>query len=133
MSMLRVENLTSGYGRIAVLRDVSLAIAKGEMVALVGSNGAGKTTLMRAISGVQPVTGCAIVFDGAPIHAHSPHARGSPSPTTCGSEGGRATMPRSRATSTRSTRHFRHSPRSGRSLPARSPADSSRCWRSGAP
>jgi branched-chain amino acid transport system ATP-binding protein len=75
MSMLRVENLTSGYGRIAVLRDVSLDIAKGEMVALVGSNGAGKTTLLRAISGVQPITGGAIVFDGRPIHALSPHAR----------------------------------------------------------
>ena len=73
--MLRVENLSSGYGRIAVLRDVSLDIAKGEMVALVGSNGAGKTTLLRAISGVQPITGGAIIFDGKPIHALPAHAR----------------------------------------------------------
>jgi branched-chain amino acid transport system ATP-binding protein len=73
--MLRVENLTSGYGRIAVLRDVSLDIATGEMVALVGSNGAGKTTLLRAISGVQPITGGAITFDGKPIQTLSPHAR----------------------------------------------------------
>ena len=73
--MLRVEKLFSGYGRIAVLRDVSLDVAKGEMVALVGSNGAGKTTLLRAISGVQPITGGAITFDGQPIHALSPHAR----------------------------------------------------------
>src|ERR1043166_132824 len=75
MSMLSVENLTSSYGRIAVLRDISLNVAKGEMVALVGSNGAGKTTLLRAISGVQPINGGAIMFDGRSIHALSPHAR----------------------------------------------------------
>ena len=58
-----------------MLRDVSLDVAKGEIVALVGSNGAGKTTLLRAISGVQPITGGAIVFDGKPIHALPAHAR----------------------------------------------------------
>jgi len=74
MSMLRVENLNSGYGRIAVLRDVSLEVAAGEMVALVGSNGAGKTTLLRAISGVQPSRG-AITLGGKPIQPLSAHAR----------------------------------------------------------
>jgi branched-chain amino acid transport system ATP-binding protein len=74
MSMLRVENLNSGYGRIAVLREVSLEVAAGEMVALVGSNGAGKTTLLRAISGVQPSRG-AITFGGKPIQQLSAHAR----------------------------------------------------------
>jgi branched-chain amino acid transport system ATP-binding protein len=73
--MLRVENLTSSYGRIAVLRDVSLDVAKGEMIALIGSNGAGKTTLLRAISGVQPIGSGAIKFDGKPIHQLSAHAR----------------------------------------------------------
>jgi branched-chain amino acid transport system ATP-binding protein len=73
--MLSVENITLGYGRIAVLRDVSLSVAKGEMVALIGSNGAGKTTLMRAISGVQPITSGAISFDGNPIQHLSAHAR----------------------------------------------------------
>lgn len=73
--MLSVQNVTSSYGRIAVLRDVSLDIAKGEMVALIGSNGAGKTTLLRAISGVQPIGAGAIHFDGKPIDALSAHAR----------------------------------------------------------
>ena len=73
--MLRVENLTSSYGRIAVLRDVSLDVARGEMVALIGSNGAGKTTLLRAISGVQPIGSGAISFDGRPIDRLSAHAR----------------------------------------------------------
>jgi branched-chain amino acid transport system ATP-binding protein len=73
--MLRVGNVTSSYGRIAVLRDVSLDVARGEMVALIGSNGAGKTTLLRAISGVQPIGSGAIDFDGKPIHTLSAHAR----------------------------------------------------------
>jgi branched-chain amino acid transport system ATP-binding protein len=73
--MLRVENLTSSYGRIAVLRDVSLDVGKREMVALIGSNGAGKTTLLRAISGVQPIGSGAISFDGRPIDRLSAHAR----------------------------------------------------------
>jgi branched-chain amino acid transport system ATP-binding protein len=58
-----------------VLRDVSLDVAKGEMVALIGSNGAGKTTLLRAISGVQPIGSGSISFDGKPIHQLSAHAR----------------------------------------------------------
>jgi branched-chain amino acid transport system ATP-binding protein len=73
--MLRVENVTSSYGRIAVLRDVSLDVAKGEMVALIGSNGAGKTTLLRTISGVQPIGSGVISFDGKPINQLSAHAR----------------------------------------------------------
>jgi len=73
--MLRIEKITSSYGRIAVLRDVSLDVAKGEMVALIGSNGAGKTTLLRAISGVQPIGAGTISFDGKPIDALSAHAR----------------------------------------------------------
>ena len=55
--LLRVEQLNAGYGEMAVLRDVTLEIARGEIVALVGSNGAGKTTLLRALSRLIPSTG----------------------------------------------------------------------------
>ena len=65
--LLHVENLRAGYGDAAVLDGVSLDIAAGELVALVGSNGAGKTTLLRALSGLIPISGGQIVFDGAPI------------------------------------------------------------------
>jgi len=71
--MLEVERLESRYGRIPALSGVSLNVAQGELVALVGANGAGKTTLLKALSGVQPVHGGHIRFDGQDISAR--HAR----------------------------------------------------------
>ena len=73
--MLSVENLRSGYGRIEVLHGVSIEVAAGEIVTLVGGNGAGKTTLIRAISGVQPITAGRILFEGRPIERIPAHAR----------------------------------------------------------
>jgi len=72
--LLSIENLRSGYGRIEALHGVSLEVANGEIVALVGANGAGKTTLLRAISGVQPIFGGRILFEGRPIERLAPHA-----------------------------------------------------------
>jgi len=56
-SLLQVSGLTAGYGKIVVLRDISLTIGAGEAVALLGPNGAGKTTLLRAMSGLLPRAG----------------------------------------------------------------------------
>ncbi|GAA4622679.1 ABC transporter ATP-binding protein [Actinoallomurus vinaceus] len=50
--MLRIENLSAWYGEAQVLRDVSLEVAEGEIVTLVGRNGAGKTTLLRSVLGL---------------------------------------------------------------------------------
>src|SRR5664279_2584690 len=73
--MLSIENVTSAYGRIEVLHGVTLHVDPGEIVTLIGANGAGKTTLMHAISGVQPITGGAIRFDGEPIEHRRAHER----------------------------------------------------------
>ncbi len=73
--MLTVDGLSSHYGRIQALKSVSVSIAEGEIVALVGGNGAGKTTLLRTISGVQPATGGTIRFGDRDITKASPHAR----------------------------------------------------------
>jgi branched-chain amino acid transport system ATP-binding protein len=73
--MLEAKGLSSAYGRIAVLHDVSLTIGNGEIVTLIGANGAGKTTLLKAISGVQPMTTGGLIFEGADIARLSAHAR----------------------------------------------------------
>jgi branched-chain amino acid transport system ATP-binding protein len=73
--VLKVENLTSRYGRVEALHGVSFDVAAGEIVTLIGSNGAGKTTLMRAISGVQPIVTGRIAFDGAEIQSAPSHVR----------------------------------------------------------
>jgi branched-chain amino acid transport system ATP-binding protein len=73
--VLEVSNLHSAYGRIEVLRGVSLEVRAGEIVALIGSNGAGKTTLLRALSGVQPITKGEIRFRGERVDRLPPHRR----------------------------------------------------------
>jgi branched-chain amino acid transport system ATP-binding protein len=71
--VLVLEEVRAGYGDVAVLRGVSLAVGPGELVALVGANGAGKTTTLRAISGLLPAAGGAIRFAGQRIDAWPPH------------------------------------------------------------
>ena len=51
--LLEIDGLSAGYGRIEAVRNVSLAVGRGQLVALVGANGAGKTTLLRTISGTR--------------------------------------------------------------------------------
>ena len=66
--VLDVCGLTAGYGTVAVLRDVSLSIRKGELVALIGRNGAGKSTLLGAIAGAPKSTTGTIVLGEKAIH-----------------------------------------------------------------
>lgn len=65
--MLEIKALTSHYNRIQALKGISVTVNEGELVALVGANGAGKTTLLRCISGVQPVSGGTVHFEGDDI------------------------------------------------------------------
>ncbi|HVV63730.1 MAG TPA: ABC transporter ATP-binding protein [Pseudolabrys sp.] len=65
--MLSVEGLRAGYGKIEVLRDVSIAVEQGQIVTLIGANGAGKTTLLKTISGLIRPTAGKIEFEGRSI------------------------------------------------------------------
>lgn len=62
--MLKLENVYAGYGKLGILRDISLEVGEGEFVALVGPNGAGKTTTLRAISKIIKPTQGKVIFDG---------------------------------------------------------------------
>ena len=73
--MLEIANLSISYGPVAALRDVSLSVATGETVALLGANGAGKTTLLRTLSGlVSPANGT-VRLGGADLAPMSAEAR----------------------------------------------------------
>jgi branched-chain amino acid transport system ATP-binding protein len=72
---LQLEGLTAGYDQAAVIREVSLTVGPGEVVALLGANGAGKTTTLRVISGiVKPMAG-SVSLDGEDLARLSPTAR----------------------------------------------------------
>ena len=73
MSMLSIQRLRAGYGKIEVLHEVALAIEQGQIVTLIGANGAGKTTLLKTISGlIRPAAGI-IDFEGESIVRRPPH------------------------------------------------------------
>ena len=65
--MLKLENLSFSYGKIQAIRDVSLEIKKGEIMAVVGSNGAGKSSLMKCIAGLLKPQSGHILCNGAEL------------------------------------------------------------------
>jgi branched-chain amino acid transport system ATP-binding protein len=70
--LIDIRGLEAGYGKIRVLHRVDLAIAPGEVVALLGPNGGGKTTLLRAVSGLLPWTDGVVHFAGQDLHGWGP-------------------------------------------------------------
>lgn len=72
--MLILKNVDVFYGKLHVIKRVSLHVNKGEIVALIGGNGAGKTTLLRTISGINRSSNGNITFDGKDISRMNPEA-----------------------------------------------------------
>ena len=72
MALLEVDGIHTYYGSIEALRGVSLEVAAGEVVTMIGSNGAGKSTTLRSISGLSPPRTGSIRFDGADISTMPP-------------------------------------------------------------
>jgi branched-chain amino acid transport system ATP-binding protein len=73
--MLEVDSLHVGYGGVPVLNGVSLRVAAGELIAVVGPNGTGKTTLFNTISGIVGATAGSIRFDGTDLLGVAPPRR----------------------------------------------------------
>ena len=73
--MLRIRDLSAWYGEAQALRDVSLEVAAGEVVTLVGRNGAGKTTLLRCVMGLHRHQRGTVDLAGAPLTGLAPHRR----------------------------------------------------------
>ncbi|MGD2272143.1 MAG: ABC transporter ATP-binding protein [Desulfobacterales bacterium] len=71
--MLEIKDITVHYFKVPAIRNISIAVEDGEIVALIGSNGAGKTTTLRAISGLKNPTTGEIHFKGQRIDKLPPH------------------------------------------------------------
>lgn len=68
-TILQLDNVHVNYGSIEALKGVSLTVAEGEIVCLIGGNGAGKSTLLKSVMGLEPLTAGSITFDGNTIAA----------------------------------------------------------------
>ena len=73
--MLQVDSIVAGYGRAAVLHEVSFELAASETIAILGPNGAGKTTLLKSIVGLLPLRQGRLILDGEEIGNRAPYQR----------------------------------------------------------
>src|SRR3954454_715055 len=73
--MLRVENLNAWYGASHALQDISLEVARGEIVCLIGRNGAGKTTTLKSVMGLMDKTRGSVVFKDTEMLGQPAHTR----------------------------------------------------------
>ncbi len=75
MTLFSVEGLHASYGRIPILNGISLSVAEGEAIGILGHNGMGKTTLLKTLMGFVPATEGRVTHDGTEITRAPPHAR----------------------------------------------------------
>jgi len=71
-ALLELRDVHAGYGRVEVLHGVDLAVAAGELVAVIGANGAGKSTLLKTIVGLVPVRAGTLSYEGGTLGAPRP-------------------------------------------------------------
>lgn len=74
--MLAVGSVTVRYGTVRAVDDVTIRLAEGEVLAVLGSSGCGKSTLLRAVAGLEPLSAGTITYDGRDLHGVPTHKRG---------------------------------------------------------
>jgi branched-chain amino acid transport system ATP-binding protein len=70
--ILRAEGITSGHGGVPIIRDVSISVGKGEIVAVIGPNGAGKSTMLKSLVGILKLSGGKILLGADDVTGHPP-------------------------------------------------------------
>src|SRR3954466_3542218 len=68
MSLVELKNVIKRYGQNTVLNGVSLAVEKGEIIAIIGRSGSGKSTMLRCVNGLEPIQGGSLSFDGVVVN-----------------------------------------------------------------
>ncbi len=133
--MLSVHEVTTAYQGLVAISSVSIEVAKGEIVCVAGANGAGKSTLLKSIAGAERSRAGTVTFDGARVDGLAQHlitARGIAYVPE-----NRRLFPRLSVQDNLRLGSYMYRSESDRdawsSAPRRSPAASSRCWRSAAP
>lgn len=75
MSLFEASELVSGYGKLQVLRSISVRVDEGEIVSVLGANGAGKTTFLKTVSGILPTWSGKVAFNGTDFAGRTIEAR----------------------------------------------------------
>ena len=70
--MLKIKNISTYYGNIQALKDISIDVSEGEIITLIGANGAGKSTTLMSLCGIVPIRSGSIEFEGKEISKMSP-------------------------------------------------------------
>jgi len=73
--MLKLESVHKWFGSLHVLKGISMEVARGEVVVVIGRSGSGKSTILRCVNGLEPIQQGRILVDGEPVEAHSRHVR----------------------------------------------------------
>ena len=74
-SLVRLEGVNKSFGRLQVLREITLDVKRGEVVCIIGPSGAGKSTLLRCVNHLEPVDSGTIYFDGPPAYRYIQNGR----------------------------------------------------------